>query len=44
MLTSEQRAALTAEAEKRGIDPAKLIAAADKANRSPDVKNKTADT
>ena len=34
-LTDEQRAALAAEAEKRGIDPAKLIAAADKSGQTP---------
>ena len=40
-VTDEQRAALIAEAEKRGIDPAKLIAAADKSRQSTSESGKS---
>jgi hypothetical protein len=34
-LTNEQRSALTAEANRRGIDPGKLIAAAEQSTSGP---------
>ena len=37
-LSAEQKQALEAEAKKRGIDPAKLIAVAEKTVGSPDQK------
>lgn len=39
-LSDEQKTKLAAEAQKRGLDPAKLIAAADKAAQAPATKSK----